>query len=190
MKSKSLKILIGASGSIGVLNLHNYLIYFCCFAESINVIMSQAACRMVQPDSIRAITGNRVYTDDNEALVLVPHITLARWADLFIVLPASANTLGKAANGIADNLLSTTMLAATAPIFFIPNMNEEMWAKAVVQRNVKTLEADGHYIIHCDSPRKVFEASSGRTLASDLMPSPQEIMEIIERYLTGQHIET
>jgi phosphopantothenoylcysteine synthetase/decarboxylase len=77
----------------------------------------------------------------------VVHLDLTRWADLMLVMPATANVLGKAAAGIADDVLTTCILAATSPVVFVPSMNDAMWVKPAVQRNVATLRADGYGVI-------------------------------------------
>ena len=183
MTTHKRRILVGACGSISVLNLHAYLSYFRGFAEAINVILTQAARRMVRTSSIEAITGHLIYGDGPVRTNPVPHMNLTRWADLFLVLPATANILGKAANGIADDLLTTAILAARTPVFFVPAMNELMWRKPSVQRNVRILEQGGHQVILSQTRRKVIEACSGETLFSDLLPLPKELMELIESRL-------
>ncbi|MFI2801187.1 flavoprotein [Bacillus cereus] len=179
MRSKPLKILIGACGSSNVLNLHNYLIHFRNISDSINVIMTKSASNMIQSRSIEIIVGNTVYTDNFSSNLPVSHINLARWADLFIVIPATANIIGKVANGIADDLLSTTLLAAKSPVFFVPSMNRDMWSKPSVQRNIRTLDKDGFYFIFPREAQKAFEVSSGNLIITELMPSPEEIVETI-----------
>lgn len=176
----SLRILVGVCGTINVLNLQNYLVRFREMTESINVIMTKAALRLLRPVAIQAITGNPVYSDSLPSTLPVPHINLARWADAVVILPATANILGKAANGIADDLLSTTILAAQGPILFVPCMNDQMWRNPSVRRNVETLKNDGHRILVSSEAREAFEASSGATTLSHLMPSQDEIAQAVK----------
>jgi phosphopantothenoylcysteine synthetase/decarboxylase len=75
------------------------------------------------------------------------HIELARWSEMFVILPATANVIGQAANGLATNLLTTTILASPRPVIFCPNVHPSMWNKAAVKRNVETLREDGHTVI-------------------------------------------
>lgn len=92
-------------------------------------------------------TDDRVFIhlgDKSQEIHKVPHIQLSRWADLFIIVPATANIVGKAANGIADDLLSTTILASPKPVIFVPVMNPAMWKNNAFQRNIQLLEHDGH----------------------------------------------
>ena len=179
MEISNSRLLIGTCGSINILNLHEYLIYFGGLTKSINVIMTKSATKMLQTNTIRAITGNSVFTDDNPGDLPVPHINLSCWADIFIILPATGNILGKVANGIADDLLTTTIMASNSKIFFVPGMNNVMWNKPSVIRNVKTLEEDGNYVLRCEKFRDAYEASSGKMVSTVLMPSPSEVINFI-----------
>lgn len=181
MKFDSKRMLIGACGALNVLNLHLYLMAFQNVTDNINVILTRSACSLIQPKAIQAILGHEIFTDTAPSVVTAPHINLPRWADIFVVLPATANILGKAANGLADDLLSTTILSARTPIVFVPSMNEDMWQSTGVQRNVKVLEEDGHHVIISSQPRPTLEASSSSVVMSHLMPSPDEIVPVIEQ---------
>jgi phosphopantothenoylcysteine synthetase/decarboxylase len=183
MNANKLNILIGSCGAINILNLHNYLAYFAQFANSINVILTASAARMIQVSAIQAVTRCPVFQDELTAGISTAHINLAKQADLFIVIPATANILGKAANGIADDLLSSAIIAFPRSIYFVPAMNEMMWQKTVVQRNVVSLQTDGHYIVLCQTPHKVVEIATGETVLTKLMPSPVETMEFIQQQL-------
>ncbi len=107
-------VLIGSCGAVDVLHLSDFLAAFGRIAASTRVILTGAAQRFVTVDAVEALTRNTVATDEHRGDVLVPHINLPAWADLFVVVPATANILAKAAHGIADDLLSTTILAASA----------------------------------------------------------------------------
>jgi len=146
---KEKRLLIGACGSISVLNLHQWLAYLrTTLFEQTRVILTKSAADFVNPQMISSFTGTPTYLDMmSDPEFPAPHVSLTRWADLLLVLPASANIIGKAANGIGDDLLSSAILAANIPIVFVPSMNWEMWNKPSVQRNVAQLEADGHHIL-------------------------------------------
>jgi phosphopantothenoylcysteine decarboxylase / phosphopantothenate---cysteine ligase len=112
---------------------------------SVKVAMTEAATRFVTPMTFQALTGNPVATDlwgerQSEAL---DHIEYARWADLVIVAPATANTMAKAATGIADDIVSTLLLAYPGPVLLAPAMNDNMWSHAATQANLKTLHGRG-----------------------------------------------
>lgn len=145
-------LLVGVSGSIHAIDIYSYLTRFReSLAQNIRVIMTKQASKMVPPQTIKLFTDDRVFInlwDQSATINRAPHIQLTRWADLFIVVPSTADIIGKAANGIADDLLSTAILSSSIPIIFVPVMNTSMWQSKALQRNVKVLEEDGHYIIH------------------------------------------
>jgi len=144
------RILIGISGSIAAYTVPQSILWLRhVLGADVRVILTRQAATMVAPRALAVASGGPVTLDDAGSTndPSVPHIDLTRWADVLLVLPASANLIGKAANGIADDILTTCILAAACPVVFVPNMNEIMWRKPVVQRNVATLQADGHGVI-------------------------------------------
>ena len=100
------------------------------------------------------------------------HMELAAWSDAFVILPASANVLGQAANGIALNLLTTTILASPRPVIFCPNVNDVMWKKRAVQRNLDVLKRDGHVVIEPELS-VVYEVDVGEMRESYALPQPE-----------------
>lgn len=119
----------------------------------VRVIMTQGAQQFITPLTLQALTGNEVHTEllDTEAEAGMGHIELAKWADLVLIAPASANTLARLAMGMADDLLATVCLATTAPVMVAPAMNQQMWAHPAVQLNVQTLSDMGYEMIEPDS---------------------------------------
>jgi phosphopantothenoylcysteine synthetase/decarboxylase len=111
--------------------------------------MTRAATKLVGPLTFAALTGKSVATEpwDRDGDVHVEHIRLADRAELFVVAPATGNFLGKAANGIADDMLTSTLLAVTCPILVAPAMNVRMWKHPAVQRNVATCREFGYEIV-------------------------------------------
>lgn len=109
------------------------------------VVMTQNACRFVAPLTFETLSGHPVAVDtfDRPQTWEVEHIALAKRADLFLIAPATANIIGKMACGIADDMLSTTVMATRAPVLVAPAMNTGMWENAAVQQNVNTLQARG-----------------------------------------------
>jgi phosphopantothenoylcysteine decarboxylase / phosphopantothenate---cysteine ligase len=142
-------LLLGISGSFHAVYTFAYLEAFRSVADRVRVIMTQSARTMVDSRPVSIFTQEPVFSDlwDEALSVRAPHIQLTRWADLFLVLPATADIIGKAANGIANDLLSTAILASPQPVLFAPAMNPTMWDSKALQRNLETLRADGHYII-------------------------------------------
>ncbi|MBA1433646.1 bifunctional phosphopantothenoylcysteine decarboxylase/phosphopantothenate--cysteine ligase CoaBC [Bombilactobacillus bombi] len=118
----------------------------------VRVVMTAGAQEFVTPLSFQTLSKNQVLTDTFSAQrpEVVDHIELADWSDLAIVAPASANLIAKMAQGLADDFASLTLLATTAPKLIAPAMNSHMWANAAVQRNLKTLKADGIQVIEPD----------------------------------------
>lgn len=114
----------------------------------VQVVLTESASRFVGAATFQALSGKPVFTDLWDARVPnnMAHIDLARAADLIVVAPATAHTLARAAQGLADDLLSTLLLAAGKPVLFAPAMNREMWLHPATQRNIATLRADGALI--------------------------------------------
>ncbi len=109
----------------------------------VRVVLSAHACAFVPPLTFETLSENPAYTDAFERKFEIEHVALAKWADAVVVAPATANILAKMANGIADDLVSTTLLAATAPILVCPAMNAAMWRNAATQANVQVLQSRG-----------------------------------------------
>ncbi len=122
------KLLVGVSGSVAVLNLPSYLATLRAeLAREVRVIMTAAAASMLPPSTV-ALVCDGVFLDREPAVEKRPgHIELARWCEMFVVLPATANVIGQTANGLGSNLLTTTILASPKPVVFYPNVNDVMW---------------------------------------------------------------
>ena len=115
----------------------------------IHVIMSKAATKFVNPLSFQALSQNPVITDmfEDPKTWEIQHISLAKKADLMIVVPATANILGEVANGIADDMISTTIMATKSPVLFAPAMNTNMYNNPIVQSNISKLKQYGYKFI-------------------------------------------
>src|SRR5687767_9525488 len=118
----------------------------------VRVAMTRHACEFIQPLSFRSLSGSYVLVDDYapDNPDPIAHITFSQTVDLLIVAPATANTLAKFANGVADDFLTSTYLACTAPVLVAPAMNTTMWEHPATQRNIEKLRADGVRIIEPD----------------------------------------
>lgn len=144
-------------------------------------VMTENACRFVGAKSFEAVTGQAVFTSlwsspqDHKST----HIALVDWADMVVVVPATANIIGKAANGICDDLLSTTLCAAChKPMLMAPAMNCNMWANPAVQRNVQTLKDAG---VRLAGP--VEGRLANGAVGMGRMAEPREILAAIEEIL-------
>jgi len=143
-------VLIGMTGSIGVVTFSEYIFLLRKnIAKNIRVIMSKSATKFITPFSIRAFSGNFVYTDsfDISENIYLPHLELVRKSDLFLIMPATANIIAKLAHGICDDLISTCALSAKIPVALIPNMNSDMWFSKANQRNVALIKELGYHIL-------------------------------------------
>ncbi|HBS60829.1 MAG TPA: bifunctional phosphopantothenoylcysteine decarboxylase/phosphopantothenate--cysteine ligase CoaBC [Firmicutes bacterium] len=146
----------------------------------LHVIMTRSATEFIQPLTFREITGNPVIVSmwDEPKRWSVQHIGLARKADLFVIVPATANVLGKISHGIADDMLTTTVMATTAPVLFVPAMNSAMYLNPIVQDNIKRLKAYGYLFMEpVAGPLACGESGIGR------LPEPADIAEYIGQCL-------
>ena len=171
-------ILLGVSGGVAAYKAVELASKLTAVGAKVNTIMTENACRLIGPKSFEAVTNSAVFTSlwERSEKYKIGHISLADWADIVIVAPATANIIGKIANGICDDLLSTTLCAASAkPILLAPAMNTNMWTNVAVQRNVKTVKEMGFQLI---GPEKGRLANG--TEAIGRMSEPQDILEAIE----------
>ena len=147
MSSK--KILIGISGGIAAYKTLTLIRLLRKAGCEVKVVATRNALSFVTPLSIETLSGNKLYVDMFEPSENrnTEHISLAQWADIAIVAPATANIIGKLANGIADDALSTTLLAFSKPLYIAPAMNENMYKHPAVQKNLDTLKQFGIHII-------------------------------------------
>ena len=149
----------------------------------VRVIMTTGAQAFITPLTLQALTGNEVHTSllDEQAEAGMGHIELAKWADLVIIAPASANTLARLAMGMADDLLTTVCLATTAPVMIAPAMNQQMWAHPAVTLNVQTLRDMNYYLI---------EPASGEQACGDIgagrLPEPEQLLTEVQLFCAQQ----
>jgi phosphopantothenoylcysteine synthetase/decarboxylase len=144
---KLLVAVCGGSAAIGV--PHAILLARSVYGISqVRVVMTDMAQRIVGKIAFESATGAPVIGGWNELQPgAAPHIPLASWPDVLLVMPATANVLAKLAAGVADSLVTTLVLATEKPVVLAPEMNDVMWRKPAVQRNVRTLEQDGYLIV-------------------------------------------
>ncbi len=152
------KILIGLTGGIGAYKVCDMIRYFVKNGAEVRAIMTEHAAEFVTPMTIETLTGNKVITHIfphkdpwNSSTEGTHHISIAHWADVFLIAPATANIIGKIAHGIADEVLSTIVMATTAPVLIAPAMNDRMYLNPAVQDNLNLLKQRGYKIIDPDS---------------------------------------
>lgn len=164
------------TGGIAVYKAAQLVRSFIKRGDEVRVAMTASAQKFIDPQTFAVLSQHEVYTsfDNSDPTDFVAHIALADWTDAAVVVPATANIVAKMANGIADDFVTTALLATNAPKFVIPAMNEKMWQQAATQRNLTTLKADGIKIM---PPVTGFlaEGYSGQ----GRMPEPTEIYQWI-----------
>jgi phosphopantothenoylcysteine decarboxylase/phosphopantothenate--cysteine ligase len=176
------ELIIGVSGGIAAYKTAMLVSSLVQDGHGVTVVMTRAARKFIGAATFRALTGRPVAVQPfDRAYPLGAHIELADKAELLCVAPASADLIGKAAHGLADDLLSTLLLSFTGPIVFAPAMNAAMWEKPSVQRNIETLRSDGYHIIDPDSGWQ-----SCRRSGKGRMPDPAEIQKVIEQLLSAK----
>jgi len=172
------EILLGVSGGVAAYKSADLVSQLVKQGDSVSVVMTKSAGEFIGPATFEALTNRPVYRDlfSPQEHFLGEHIGLARRADLFLIAPATANVIGKLANGIADDLLTTLAMAVACPVLVAPAMNVEMWNKPAVQRNIQQLEKDGLQII---SPGEGW-LSCG-VIGKGRMAEPSELLKVIEQ---------
>lgn len=146
---KNLNIVIGVSGGIAAYKVCGIISYLKKEGANVDVIMTKNSTQFITPLCLEVLSGNKVVVDmfERPDHVDVEHISLARKADVFLVVPATANIIGKVANGIADDMLSTTIMATKSPVIFAPAMNNVMYENQIVQDNIKKLKKYGYKFV-------------------------------------------
>ena len=173
----NLNIVIGISGGIAAYKACGIISYLKKEGANIYVIMTENATKFITSLTLEVLSGHKVVVDmfDRPDYMNVEHISLARMADLFLVVPATANILGKVANGIADDMLSTTIMATKAPVIFAPAMNNGMYENPIVQNNLEKLRSYGY---------KIIEPSIGHLAcgyeAKGKLPKSEEIIDYVK----------
>ena len=173
---KGKNVTVFVTGGIAAFKAATLVRLFVKAGANVEVAMTKSACEFITPLTFQVLTKNKVHIDtfDEDEANKVQHIHLADQTDVAIVVPATANTIAKMANGIADNFVTSTLLATTAPIYVVPAMNEHMWENPATVRNVKQLVEDGKSVIE---PATGFLAE-GYT-GKGRLPEPEEIFEQI-----------
>ena len=171
-------IIVGVTGGIAAYKAAELVSFLGKQGHDVRCIMTEAGQQFITPLTLQALSGNPVYTDlfalqDNPEWK-VEHIGLAHWADLILIVPATADFIGKVANGLADDLLSTCVMASKAPVYFAPAMNDQMYLNPIVQRNIQTLRDAGYGFVD-----PVEGNLACGTSGKGKMASPQQIAEVV-----------
>lgn len=179
------RILLGVSGSIAAFKVAGWVSTLAKAEAQVSVIMTKSATQFVAPLTFSALSGFEVHTDmfASDSGESMAHINLGRDADIIIIAPASAQTIARLAHGLADDLLSTTVLASRAPVYICPAMNSRMYSHQATQGNLKKLVDYGYHIIDPDEGMMACkEEGKGR------LPEWEQVNEIFQRALSVQDL--
>ena len=188
---KNKTVLLGVTGSIAAYKIANLASALKKLHADVHVLMTQNATNFINPITFESLTGNKCLVDtfDRNFQFQVEHVSIAKKADVVMIAPASANVIGKIAHGIADDMLTTTVMACKCPIYISPAMNTNMYENPILQDNMKILEKYGYHII---TPASGYLAC-GDTGAGK-MPEPETLLQYIvqeiafEKDLKGKKI--
>ncbi len=172
-------VIVGVTGGIAAYKAAELVSMLGKQGHAVRCIMTDAAQQFLTPLTLQTLSGNPVYTNlfqlQEDPEWQVEHIGLARWADCMLIVPATADFIGKVAHGIADDLLSTCVMATPSPVVFAPAMNDQMYVNPIVQRNLSVLQEAGYTVI-----QPVEGHLACGTVGKGKMASPQEIAAVLD----------
>ncbi len=188
---KGKTVLLGVTGSIAAYKIANLASALSKLHADVHVLMTKNATNFINPITFETLTGHKCLIDtfDRNFEFSVEHVSLAKSADVCLVAPASANVIGKMANGIADDMLTTTLLACKCPIIVSPAMNTNMYTNKIVQDNISKLKAYGMQVIEPDTG-----LLACKDVGAGKMPSEDKLLKYIlketayEKKLTGKNV--
>ena len=175
-------ILLGVTGSVAAYKAANIVRLLVTQGAEVKIVMTPLAKQFITPLTLATLAKNPIYVDffNPENGEWNSHVSLGMWADAYLIAPATANTIGKMANGIADNLLLTSYLSAKCPVFVAPAMDLDMFAHPAVQKNIETLKSYVHFIDAEDG-----ELASG-LVGKGRLAAPEKIVESLDAFFNGQ----
>lgn len=174
------KITIGISGGIAAYKVASLISYLKKFDTEVHVIMTENATKFITPTTLETLSKNKVLVDEfpTDLSEYIPHIEFSQNTDLFVVVPATANIIGKIANGIADDLLSSSIIACNKPVLIVPAMNTHMYENKIVQDNLKKLKKYNYEILEPIS-KKLACGVTGIGALPDIKDISNKINELI-----------
>lgn len=175
------KIVVGVTGGIAAYKACDLVSRLKKRGAQVRVVLTEHACQFVQPLTFETLSGNPAYTDSFDRKYEIEHVALAKWADLLLIAPATANCMAKMACGVADDLLSTTCLAVRCPVLLAPAMNSAMWRNPATQANLALLRSRGLRFV---GPEAGFLACGDADVGR--MSEPEQIVEAVEAILHPQ----
>ena len=172
------RIVVGVTGGIAAYKACDLVSRLKKRGAQVRVVLTEHACQFVQPLSFETLSGNPAYTDSFDRKYEIGHVALAKWADLLLIAPATANCMAKMACGVADDLLSTTCLAVRCPVLVAPAMNSAMWRNPATQANLALLRSRGVRFVGPEAGHLACgDDDVGR------MSEPEQIAEAVEAIL-------
>lgn len=179
-------ILLGVTGGIAAYKSANIISILKKKGYNVKVIMTKNATEIIGPITLETLSRNRVYIDmwDEKGHYEVEHIALADWADLVLVAPATYNIVGKVANGIADDMLSTVIAATKKPVYFALAMNVNMYENPILKENIEKLKKYNYKFIEADEG-----LLACNYVAKGRLKDEAEIVNLIEKYFLTKNIE-
>ena len=188
---KGKTIVLGVTGSIAAYKIANLASMLVKKQAEVHVIMTKNACNFITPTTFETLTGNKCLVDifDRNFEFQVEHVALAKKADVFLIAPATANIIGKMANGICDDMLTTTVFATKAPVIISPAMNTGMWENPILQDNIAKLKKYGYSFVEPDSGRLACgDTGSGKMPAETLLLEHIELAIGMEKDMKGKRV--
>lgn len=177
-------VLVGVTGGIAAYKAPGVIRRLREAGHDVRVVATSAAFRFIPEETLAIAAGGHVHTDVTwwEHSGRVEHVTLARWADLVLVAPATADAMSRAAIGLGDDLLSATILAGARNVLWAPAMNPEMWSNPATKRNAATLKSWGHRFV---GPSEGLMASAEEQPGVGRLADEAEILAAVEEALAG-----
>src|SRR5215470_5038267 len=177
-----MRILLGVGGGIAAYKAAELARILMQQDHQVQVVMTRAACKFVQPLTFAALTGRKVLTDPFAIDSVIEHISVAQEHEVFVIAPATADLIAKLAHGLADDFVTTTYLAFTGTVVIAPAMNVNMWQHPAMQANLETLVRRGHVVVEPGSGYLACGMTGPGRLAE-----PPEVVEAITRVATRRH---
>ena len=179
------KILVGVTGGIAAYKAPGVIRRLREAGHEVKTIATEAALRFIPEETLSIAAGESIHTDETwwERSGRIEHVSLARWADLVLVAPATADAMAKAAIGLGDDLLSATILAGAQRVLWVPAMNPEMWSSPATKRNVETLRSWGHRFV---GPEEGLMASTEEEPGVGRFAEEPQIVAAVEEALSAE----
>jgi phosphopantothenoylcysteine decarboxylase/phosphopantothenate--cysteine ligase len=178
------KVLVGVTGGIAAYKAPNVIRRLREASHEVKVVATEAAFRFIPEETLSIAAGESIHTDKTwwERSGRVEHVSLARWADLVLVAPATADAMARVAIGLGDDLLCATILAGAKRVLWAPAMNPEMWSSPATKRNVETLRSWGHRFV---GPEEGLMASAEEEPGLGRLAEEPQIVAAVEEALSA-----